>query len=336
MFIRPIELLIIITASIFASAALVDLILSIFPSLSIQTFALVDAALITIILFPLIYYLAFDPLKSYIEELKRSEETLQGSEARYRSLVETTDNSIYLVNRKCEYLFMNAKHRSRLFVIFDTEYVGKSYGDFHSPEETSVFSERVNKVFETGESLQHEHRSQRDGRYFLRTVSPVKGPNGEVVAVSIVSKDITTLKKEHGAELRYRAIFEQSPYGILIGDTMGNMIEFNETACRQLGYSKEEFARLRISDIDAIQSPEEIGAKIKEVLHKGSAEFETMHKTKDGKIRDVHVIVRTVDLFGNKVLQSIWQDITERKQAEAALRKYREQLEKMVKERPET
>jgi PAS domain S-box-containing protein len=314
-FIRPIELLIIITASIFGSAALIDLILSLFPSLSVQTFALSDATLLTVILFPLIYYLAYEPMKLYIEELKRTEETLQGSEAKYRSLVETTDNSIYLVNRRCEYLFMNAKHQARLYFLFDSEYVGKAYGDLHSPEETKVFSEKVNEVFETGEPLQHEHISQRDGHYFLRTLSPVKRPNGEVEAVSVVSKDITKLKKESGAELRYRAIFEQSPYGIVIIDTMGDIIEFNETAYRQLGYSREEFARLRISDIDATQSPEEIQAKINEVLHKGSAEFEVMHKTKDGKIRDVHVFTRVVDLLDHKVLQSIWHDITERKKA---------------------
>jgi PAS domain S-box-containing protein len=332
-FIRPIELLIIITASIFGSGALVDLILSLFPSLSVQTFALVDAVLLTVILFPLIYYLAYEPLKSYIEELKRTEETLQGSEAKYRSLVETTDDSIYLVNRKCEYLFMNAKHQSRLSILFDKEYVGRAYSDFHSPEETNVFSEKVNEVFETGEPLQHEHRSQRDGHYFLRTLSPVEGPNGELVAVSIVSKDITKLKKESEAELRYRAIFEQSPYGILIIDTTGNIIEFNETARRELGYSREEFTKLRISDIDAIRSPEEIQARINEVLYKGSAEFEVMHKTKDGKIRDVHVITRVVDSLGHKVLQSIWHDITERKRAEEALNNYRNQLEKKVKER---
>ncbi|HUI68027.1 MAG TPA: PAS domain-containing protein [Nitrospirota bacterium] len=201
-FIRPIELLIFITASVFGSGALVNLILSIFPFLSMQMFALLDAALLTVILFPIIYYLAYQPLTLYIEELKRTEETLQESEAKYRSLVETTDDSIYLVNRKCEYLFMNAKHQSRLSFIFDTEYVGRAYSDFHSPEETKVFSEEVNKIFETGEPLQHEHRSQRDGHYFLRTLSPIKGPNKEVVAVSVVSKDISVLPR-----LKERDIF---------------------------------------------------------------------------------------------------------------------------------
>jgi len=200
-FIRPIELLIIITASVFGTGALVNLILSIFPSLSMQMFALVDAALLTVILFPIIYYLAYEPLKLYIEELKRIEETLQGSEAKYRSLVETTDDSIYLVNKQCEYLFMNAKHQSRLSFIFDKEYVGRAYSDFHSPEEAKVFSDEVNKVFDTGVPLQHEHRSQRDGHYFLRTLSPIKGPNKEVVAVSVVSKDISVLPRLKGEDI---------------------------------------------------------------------------------------------------------------------------------------
>ena len=164
-------------------------------------FALLDAALLTVILFPIIYYLAYEPLKLYIEELKRTEETLQRSEAKYRSLVETTDDSIYLVNRKCEYLFMNAKHQARLSFIFDKEYVGRAYSDFHSPEETKVFSEEVNKIFETGEPVQHEHRSQRDGHYFLRTLSPIKGQNKEVVAVSVVSKDISVLPRLKGQDI---------------------------------------------------------------------------------------------------------------------------------------
>ena len=189
----PVTLLIVIIASIFASGALVHLILSIFPPLSIENFALLDAAILTIILFPVMYFLVFKPFRTYIEELRRSEEALLVSEARYRSLVESTDDSIYLVNRKCEYLFMNAKHRSRLG-FFGEEYMGKAYGDFHSAEETRGFREDVERVFETGEPLQHEHRSQRDDKYFLRTLSPIRGPHKEIVGVSVVSKNVTQLK----------------------------------------------------------------------------------------------------------------------------------------------
>ncbi len=193
-FIKPIGLLIIIISSIFASAIFVNLMLSSIPFLSRDRFALLDAALLAAILFPIIYYLVYEPLRSHIRELEQSKEALQLSEEKYRSLVETTDDSIYLVNRKCEYLFMNAKHRGRMG-FFGDEYENRPYGEFHSAEETEVFTEEVSKVFETGISLQHEHRSLRDGRYFLRTLSPIKEAEGSIVAVSVVSKNVNKVKQ---------------------------------------------------------------------------------------------------------------------------------------------
>lgn len=135
------------------------------------------------------------------------------------------------------------------------------------------------------------------------------------------------------AELRFRAIFEQAPYGIVIIDTKGKLLEFNEAAHRDLGYSREEFAKLSISDIDPYQSPEEIQDSMGKVLGKGEAEFEVRHRTKDGKIRDVNVSARVVNLSGSRIFQTIWHDITERKQATEALSKYSEHLEELVWER---
>lgn len=330
MFVRPIGLLIIVIASIFAASAFVNLFMSIFSPLSIDLkSSLLAAGLMVVILFPVIYYLVYEPLTTSIKDLNKSEEALQDSEGKFRSLVETTDNSIYVVNRNYEYLFMNAKHRARLGMVFDEEYRGKAFSDFHGPDEASVFREKVDRVFETGEPLQQELRSMRDGRYFLRTFSPIKGPTKEVRAVSIVSKDISKLKKESEAQRRYHAIFEQSPFGILIIDTDGKIIEFNETARRELGYSREEFTKLSLFDINP-QGKEEIQRQMKEVLNKGSLEFEVKHKTKHGEIRDVRVNTRVLHLFGRQVFQGVWQDITERKRTEEALKQYRAQLEKLV------
>jgi len=129
-----------------------------------------------------------------ITELKKAREELISSEEKYRSLVEFTDDSIYLVDRECRYLFMNGKHLSRLGVSLE-EVVGKSYADFHSEEESKEFERLIEEVFKTSEPLQHEHKSLRDGRWFLRTLSPVKNKEGETIAVTVVSKNIDLLKK---------------------------------------------------------------------------------------------------------------------------------------------
>lgn len=135
------------------------------------------------------------------------------------------------------------------------------------------------------------------------------------------------------AELRYRVLFDKSPYGILVIDPVGNFIEFNEAAHRDLGYSREEFAKLSIADIDPFESPQEIQVSIKEVLKKGQAEFEVGHLTKNGEIRNVHVITQVLDLAGGKVFQTFWHDITERKRAEGELNAYRRHLEELVEKR---
>jgi len=126
-------------------------------------------------------------------ERKLSEEALRESEEKYRSLVESTEDSIYLVDRNYRYLFINKKHISRMG-FSGNEYLYKAYSEFHSPDETKWFIEKANKVFNTGESVRYEYKSLRDGKYFLQTFSPVKKADGKIVAVTVISKEITEYK----------------------------------------------------------------------------------------------------------------------------------------------
>jgi PAS domain S-box-containing protein len=131
-------------------------------------------------------------------------------------------------------------------------------------------------------------------------------------------------RKRNEEEVRYRSLFEQSPYGVLVIDTQGHVLDFNDAAHRQLGYSREEFARLRIADLDPIQSPEEIRRSIEDIARKGKAEFEVKHRAKNGDIRDVQVITQALVISGQTVFHTIWRDITEQKRAQEAI-KYSEE-----------
>jgi diguanylate cyclase (GGDEF)-like protein/PAS domain S-box-containing protein len=121
------------------------------------------------------------------------EDELAASEERYRALVESTEDSIYLLDREFRYLFINERHRARMG-LGGTDYRGRHYGDFHSAEATERFVGRAGKVFETGESLQDEYRSQRDGSWYLQTLSPVRSRERGIVGVTVVSKNISERK----------------------------------------------------------------------------------------------------------------------------------------------
>jgi PAS domain S-box-containing protein len=205
-FISPVSLALIILTSAFLAEALVMLFLSFIPPLSLISAIFLDAWILTLILGPVIYYLVVKPFSAQIEALKRAEKTLLAniealkkseeallmSEERYRSIVETTDDSIYLVDGNYRYLYMNEKHRKRMGFSRE-EYVGRCFSEFHSDVETRDFIEKVDTVFQGAKCIRHGHPSQRDNRHFVRTFSPVNGPDGKIVAVSVISKKISAM-----------------------------------------------------------------------------------------------------------------------------------------------
>ena len=135
-----------------------------------------------------------EDLEQEISRRILSEEAFRKSEEKYSSLVESSEDSIYLIDSDYRYLFINKKHLLRLGISEDG-YRGKCYGDFHTPEVTKRFTEIVDKVIRTGKSVQLEHKSTRDDNYFLLTLSPVIESEGKISAVTVVSKKITELKK---------------------------------------------------------------------------------------------------------------------------------------------
>ena len=164
-----------------------------------------------------------------ITERKQAEKMLQESEEKYRSLALTVD-LMYFVDKDCRYLSMNEGYLSRLDVPSD-KIEGRLYGEFHSKEDSKEFSEIVNNIIETGQSIQHEHKSERDGKFFLRTLSPVRNLEGRTVAVTVVSKDITKRKQAEEAlresERRLADIIDFLPDATLAIDRQGRVIAWN-------------------------------------------------------------------------------------------------------------
>ena len=121
------------------------------------------------------------------------------------------------------------------------------------------------------------------------------------------------------AEKQYHAIIEATVDGFWVCDSEGHFADVNRAYCEMLGYSRDELLAMRIADVEANEKPGEIQAHIRHIMQAGSDHFESWYRRKDGCLLQIEASVNFLSSGGGKFVVFI-RDITERKQAEEALR----------------
>ena len=138
------------------------------------------------------------------------------------------------------------------------------------------------------------------------------------------------------SEERLRAIVEQATAGMVRTDLNGRVLFVNQTFCQILGYGEKELIGKRIEEltysVDAKKTMKLFGRLVKEAK---PYEIEKRYVRKDGSIIWVSVSASPIRAVKDKVTSAVAVvvDITARKRAEAALRRSKQLLEKLVQHR---
>ncbi|MFA6972629.1 MAG: PAS domain S-box protein [Gallionella sp.] len=119
--------------------------------------------------------------------------------------------------------------------------------------------------------------------------------------------------------LEHQKLIQTSLDGFWVVSTKDALIlDANEAFCNMVGYSREELLSMRVSDLEADESPIETAAHIKKVMEVGYDRFETRHRHKQGHLLDLEVSVSHSKLDGGTNYVFV-RDITARKRTEDAL-----------------
>jgi len=103
---------------------------------------------------------------------------------------------------------------------------------------------------------------------------------------------------------------------ILLTDTAGTILEVNEKAVSQYGYSESELLNMNASVLRSPGTKHLFDILIDDILKEGGKVFEAEHIKKDGTIFYIENSVRVIEIEGVRYLQSIIRDITDRKENE--------------------
>lgn len=266
-----------------------------------------------------------------VSDRRRVEDRLAESERKYRELVEHANSIILRWNSEGRITFIN-EFGQRFFGYTAEEIIGRHViGTIVPPTESggrdlTRLMEDILDAPEPFEQNVNENMRRNGERVWIAwTNRIVRDAQGRVVELLSIGTDITARRRAESAlreaELRFHTLFEQTPVGVVVVDpATASIIECNEQAAQQLGYTSNELSALGLPDIEAIKPREDTQRRIAKILLEGRDQFETQHKTKSGEIREVLVSARLLELTGRTVMYCVFLDITERKQAEAKIR----------------
>jgi two-component system, cell cycle sensor histidine kinase and response regulator CckA len=131
---------------------------------------------------------------------RKAYESLQESEAKYRSLVESVRDPMFISDGNGRYLYVNSAAAAGLGTTPE-HVIGRTAADFFPRRFADEYIEGARRVIETGRDRIVEDRAEIDGetKWFYTIVQPVRNREGRIVAVQGVVRDITERKQMEDA-----------------------------------------------------------------------------------------------------------------------------------------
>jgi PAS domain S-box-containing protein len=145
-----------------------------------------------------------------------------------------------------------------------------------------------------------------------------------------VGDDITDRKRLEKTLRLTQFSFDQAVEAILWLDSTARIFNVNDTACRMLGYSRPELTSMTVHDIDPNFPVERWPEHWGHLKERGALAFEAKYWSRSGKVLEMEVTFNYLQYDGKEYGCAILRDISERKRAEAELRRSHSFLRQVI------
>ena len=278
----------------------------------------------------------YEGLERRVEELERVANKLAESEERFRWIAENIGEAFYLKNMSTgSYEYANPASDEIFGVSREKLYEDASYvfSVLLHPGDRERVNAAVQRQDEQGEWFNEEYRILcPDGtlRWIWARSFPVYDVQGQVSHIVGIAEDITERKRAEEAlresEEKFSKAFHLAPEPMGITTLKeGRFIDVNESYARTYGYKREEVighTTVELGIWSSLKERNELARMLRE--HRIIHPTETVFSTKSGEKIITLFSATIIDLGGEPCILSSLKDITERKQAEEALREAEE------------
>ncbi|MFX0037327.1 MAG: PAS domain S-box protein [Candidatus Hermodarchaeota archaeon] len=281
-----------------------------------------------------------------ITDRKVAERRLKESEKKYRHLFNSSPYAIWLMDEDGTILDSNSTMINLLSIYKIEDLIGKKFSDVLSVLERSdylitMLKDRF-KRFLKGEKLGplEFQITRANGSKIWLSIQSSLAKIGDKTLTQAIIQNITEKKiaeqKLKESEIKYRHLFESSPYSIILVNRMGQIIDANPSTERLFNRSIENLINRDFLDIHI--KPESLLPVFKDrytSILKGSVPEPLevqISRYKDGVPIWISINDSLVEIGNEMFFQVIIQDITEKKISEQNLKKSQEELKILNRE----
>jgi PAS domain S-box-containing protein len=282
-----------------------------------------------------------------ITDRKRMEDERRESEARFRAVVEHSNDGILFGDANANILYRSPSY-TRINGFGDEERVGHSGFDTVHPDDLEGVRSYWMKLIEHPETTHKtEYRiKHKDGTWrWIETSGQNLLDNPDVHSVVITSRDITERKNAEESlqesESKFRSFIEQSSDGVVLIDEQNKIIEWNAAQEKIAGISRAEAFGTPYWDIQyrilpperqAQRSPEYFKTAMESALANGQipqsvSSTEIAIQTPGGERKTILQVSFPIRTENGYRIGAVVRDVTERKRADEELHRQMEELQ---------
>jgi PAS domain S-box-containing protein len=255
-----------------------------------------------------------------LTQIKRAEQALRESEERYRLIVETANEGIFMLDVDYRIILANQKMASTLGYKVE-EMLTRPVDDYIHPEDLADHQQQIAQRRKNLPGRYERRFLHKDGstRWVLVSATPILNHAGEFIGSFAMFTDITDRKKAEqdlrDSEARFRALVEQAVDAFYLSDMDGRLLSVNRQACESLGYSRQELLAMNLTDIDVNYhaDPGRLRVFRHPMVPGQPVSAESVYRRKDGSVFPVEVRAGLLQLAGKQMVLGLARDITERK-----------------------